>query len=218
VNSEDVGTLSTPPSQPFLPSPVGSYWYDVPRDSWTWAPEVYAMHGLPPHVQPTTALFVELRHPDDRRAVLETLDRVLETGDAFSVVHRVVHDNGSVRDLALIGQGHPNGGGEVATIRGYFVDLTEAITLRIRTAADQAVAAAAVHRGAIEQAKGVLSLTYGLGDEEAMSLLRALSSRRNLKLNLISERLVAAARQGAGSTPALRRRIDELIESVTRPA
>ena len=216
MTSDDADTVSTLPTSPSSFTPVGAYWYDVPRDSWSWTPAVRVMHGVDAGFDPTTAHFVALRHPDDRRVVLETLDRVLETGGPFSVVHRVVRDDGGVRELALVGDGHRDSEGEVVTVRGYFVDLTDTLDTRTRSAADQAVAAAAVHRSAIEQAKGVLSLTYGLDEEEAMSLLRALSSRRNLKLNLISERLVAAARQGAGSTPALRRRIDEVLESVTR--
>ena len=50
-----------------------------------------------------------------------------------------------------------------------------------------------------------------------MSMLRRVSSHSNLKLRTLAARLVEAVQAGAGSTLALRRRLDEVLDAVSRP-
>ena len=53
------------------------------------------------------------------------------------------------------------------------------------------MAASAEHRAAIEQAKGALMLTFGVEEDGAFELLRAYSSRHNIKLAEVAHRIVA---------------------------
>ncbi|MGZ4438405.1 MAG: ANTAR domain-containing protein [Nocardioidaceae bacterium] len=195
---------------------IGAYRYDVPRDAWTWTPEVYAMHGIDPGTPPTTALITERRHPEDRQAVVDLMDRTVATGARFSLLHRVLHSGDAVREIIVIGEGVPDGTGTVTVVQGFFVDLSESLLERTRRAANEAVAGAVVHRAAIEQAKGVLSLAYGLDEAEAMRMLRTVSSHSNVKVRALAERLMDRVRDGAGSSQALRRRMDDVLRVVSR--
>ena len=206
----DDATSSCPPA-----GTVGTYRYDVANDAWTWTVEVYAMHGVDPASTPTSELLEQHRHPDDPETVVGLVRSLSAGGDRFSLLHRVVRADGDVRELVAVGEADAAPDGTVA-VRGFYVDVSEGLEKRLSAAADEAVRAAVQHRAAIEQAKGALSLAYGLSEEEAMSLLRAVSSRRNVRLSTLAERLCAAVREGAGSTQALRRRMDDVLSSVSR--
>ena len=204
-------------TSPCLPNdPVGAYRYDVRTEVWTWTPEVYAMHGVDPALTPTSELLEQHRHPEDPESVVGLVRSLGAGGERFSLLHRVVRADGDVRELVAVGEADAAPDGTVAAVAGFYVDLSEGLTKRLSHAADAAVRAAVEHRAAIEQAKGVLSLAYGLTDEEAISLLRAVSSRRNIRLSLLAERLCAAVRDGAASTQALRRRMDDVLSAVSR--
>jgi transcriptional regulator with GAF, ATPase, and Fis domain len=56
-------------------------------------------------------------------------------------------------------------------------------------------------RAVIEQAKGVLMVNRGLGDEEAFEWLREQSQQRNVKLRRIAEELVRGALDGSLGRP-----------------
>jgi hypothetical protein len=195
---------------------VGTFAYDVLREAWSWTPEVYAMHGVDPALTPTDALLDRCRHPDDPQTVVALVRGVTTAGGRFSLLHRVCHPAGEVRDLLVVGEAERGSEGTVATIRGFYADVSDAVAARTGAAADEAVRAATEHRAAIEQAKGALSLAYGLTEDEAISLLRAVSSRRNLRLSVLAERLCTAVREGAASSQALRRRMDTVLSTVSR--
>lgn len=56
------------------------------------------------------------------------------------------------------------------------------------------IRAAAAHRGTIEQAKGILSVTHGLTIGEAFQLLRATSNEHNVAVRDLAARLVTLGR------------------------
>jgi AmiR/NasT family two-component response regulator len=54
-----------------------------------------------------------------------------------------------------------------------------------------AVAEIAEHRAAIDQAKGMLILLYGLDDDAVFAMLRWRSQNANVKLRALAEQLVS---------------------------
>ena len=71
-------------------------------------------------------------------------------------------------------------------VRGYLIDVTDALHRDLAAATRMAVELSAETRAAIEQAKGALMITYGLDEDEAFALLRWHSQHSNIKLRDIA--------------------------------
>jgi hypothetical protein len=69
--------------------------------------------------------------------------------------------------------------------------LTTLLNRNVQAHITAAVAEIAQNRAAIEQAKGMLILLYGVDEESAFTLLRKLSENENIKLRALAEQLVA---------------------------
>lgn len=197
---------------------TGRFVYDVAQDRWEWDDDVYAIHGYQPgEVEPTTELFRQHKHEDDRARVEEAIDRAIRTGEPFNIYYRI-RARGAERRVVVVGEGVCVAGPEgtsVTHLTGYYLDLTPEFVAESTAAADAAVAASAKARDTIEQAKGVLMLGYGLDADAAFAMLRWWSRNRNVKVREIAERLLTVAREGHASHPGLRKLLDDLLDDLT---
>lgn len=76
---------------------IGSWSWDISSDVVEWSDELYRLFGLEPQsVRMSYARFLEHVHPEDRPRVEETVMRAYETGQPFSVDHRLVRPEGPV--------------------------------------------------------------------------------------------------------------------------
>ena len=79
----------------------------------------------------------------------------------------------------------------------------------------EAVAQIAENRAAIDQAKGMLMLAYGIDAQTAFELLRWRSQQTNAKLRLLADQLVADfTALGGGETLPPRSAYDNLLLTV----
>jgi len=69
-----------------------------------WSPEVYKLLGLPEHAEPDTFSFLQMVHPDDRRALDTVIARVLNTGGDYETEFRVQRNDGELRWLVSRGR------------------------------------------------------------------------------------------------------------------
>ncbi len=76
---------------------------------------------------------------------------------------------------------------------GHVLDLTTLRLSATRAAANHAVNEAAKHRAVIEQAKGMLMLTYRIDADTAFDVLRRHSQTTNTKVHDLAAHLVAQA-------------------------
>jgi ANTAR domain/PAS fold len=175
-------------------------------ERWWWSPELFQLHGLRPgDRQPGVALLLENTHHDDRRRVAAAVDQGLHEGRPFAVEHRVVRPDGTVRTAVLFGEPEVGADGAVSAVSGLVIDVTDG---RPGTGADQQLRAleteveqlrtAMASRAAIEQAKGVLMLLMGCGDQVAFDLLAHISSHTHRKVREVAGAIVASA---SGRTP-----------------
>ena len=118
--------------------------------------------------------------------MLATFRHHVEKAGPFSCVQRMTDCEDKVRRVIFVGQSEAVAGA-VKRLTGFVVDITEPL----REGARAAVAASHEHRAAIEQAKGALMLCFGIEEDAAFDLLRAYSSKHNLKLSVVAERIVA---------------------------
>ncbi|MET4222889.1 PAS and ANTAR domain-containing protein [Oerskovia enterophila] len=175
---------------------TGQWRYDLITERWWWSPETYRIHGFEPHeVVPTTDLVLAHKHPDDREQFRQIMEAAKVSGDPFHSVHRIMNARGRERVITLVGQGRRHiDTGEVMELMGYFVDTTAPVCERAETMAGDHIRAAAAHRGTIEQAKGILSVTHGLTIDEAFEVLRATSNQHNVPVRELAARLINLGR------------------------
>jgi ANTAR domain/PAS fold len=159
------------------PGNVGWVRFYFAGERWEWSPQVARMHGYAPGaVRPTTALVLSHKHPDDRRAIEALLDEVRATRRAFSSRHRIIDTRGDVH--------------EVVGTHGFYVDLSST-RQDFDDRVTVAVANIVEHREVIEQAKGMLMLTYHIDANRAFEVLRWRSQQSNIKIRMLAEQLIA---------------------------
>jgi PAS domain S-box-containing protein len=166
---------------------VGWFRFHFADGQWEWSPQVAMMHGYRPGtVDPTTALVLSHKHPDDRGQVAATLDEIRRTSRAFSTRHRIIDTRGEVHHVVVVGDQLRDDTGAVVGTHGFYVDVTPAMT----AAQHDVVTEITEAREAIEQARGMLMLVYRITAAPAFELLEWRSQETNVELRLLSEQIV----------------------------
>ena len=167
---------------------VGSFRYLRAEDRWEWSDAVAQMHGYAPgQVQPTTALVMSHKHPDDAANVGRLIEAMTGQGRPFSSRHRIVDTHGRIHPVVVIGERLSDDGGRVIGSRGLYVDLSD---VEDGAAVEDAIADFTQHRAVIEQAKGVLMMTYSISAERAFDILVWRSQETNTKLRKLASQFI----------------------------
>jgi PAS domain S-box-containing protein len=107
-------------------SHTGSWTIRLPSEEVFCSEEVFRIYGVDPN---TTTLSLEtsfqLIHPDDRAFVAEAIRRAIRQKTDYSVEHRAVRPDGSLRYLDVLGHPVLNEGGEAVEYVGTVADITE---------------------------------------------------------------------------------------------
>jgi hypothetical protein len=188
---------------------VGSFRYLRAENRWEWSDAVAQMHGYPPgQVQPTTALVLSHKHPDDASAVGALIDAMTKQGRPFSSRHRIVDTRGRVHPVVVIGERLCDGAGDVIGSQGLYVDLSD-----VDDGSDvkDAIADFTEHRAIIEQAKGVLMMTYAITADRAFDILVWRSQETNTKLRKLAAQLVEDFTTELHVPGGIRERADHLL-------
>ena len=174
---------------------VGRFRFAAATDRWWWSDHMFLIHGMQPgDVVPTRELLLTHVRRDDRAVVAEALDRCVDgarpAGGASTASwtcraspHRVV--------LAVAGDGD----GEVT---GFLVDVTAAHDALLAERVNTELALALESHAAIDQAKGILMLIYGVDEDAAFGILKQSSQRHNIRLRELAGRVVARRGRRAG--------------------
>lgn len=182
---------------------IGWVRYLFDEDRWEWSDEVAQIHGYQPGtVVPTTELVLSHKHPADRAQMTALMERIRETRAAFSSRHRIRDVHGRIHHVIVVGNQLRDDSGRVVGSDGFYVDLTAYEDDR-RSEMSAQVAEFAEHRAAIEQAKGMLMVVYGIDAAAAFDLLRWRSQQANVKLRLLAEQILVDFRalQNDGALP-----------------
>jgi len=109
---------------------VGIWDQDFSSGVVQWSETLEAHYGLLPGTfDGTFEAFVERVHPDDREAVRETIGMAMKSGADFSVEHRTVWPDGTMRWLSGAGRFRLGEHGEPVRGLGISLDVTERRTL-----------------------------------------------------------------------------------------
>jgi PAS domain S-box-containing protein len=104
---------------------LGNWDWDIVDNSLTWSDEVFRIFGMEPQQQKVTYdLFLQAVHPEDREALEGHVREALEGASTYSMDHRVVQPDGSVRHVHEQGEVRRDGGGKPARMLGTVLDIT----------------------------------------------------------------------------------------------
>jgi PAS fold/ANTAR domain len=194
---------------------IGHFHYDIITGRWQWDDNLYLMHGYTPgEVEVTLDLILAHKHPQDRDKASATIEQALRHGQPFSAYQRIVTTDGTVRRVAKVGAGIVDEHDQVVAMDGFYVDLTP----DVQQHADQAVLASAEKRATIEQAKGMVMLTYTIDADAAFEMLRWWSQHYNIKVATLAEQLVDAAAREQVTHPDVKLKVDRLLLDIAARA
>ncbi len=105
---------------------LGSWDWNIEEDKLEWSDEVYRIFGLKPKESGVSyEMFQESIHPDDRAEVTDAVERALVDPDAsYSIEHRVVRPDGSVRTVHELGEVLFSDDGKPVHMTGTVQDVT----------------------------------------------------------------------------------------------
>jgi PAS domain S-box-containing protein len=170
--------------------PAGWFRFYFADQRWEWSEQVQRMHGYEAgSVTVTTELVLSHKHPDDRGHVAATIDQIVHTRQAFSTRHRIVDTRGVVHDVVVVGDRIFDDDGDVIGTQGFYIDVSGTGERSHEAEMNAKLAEISENRAAIEQAKGMLMLIYGINEGAAFDLLRWLSQEANIKLRPLAEQI-----------------------------
>lgn len=107
-------------------SRTGTFHWDIRTNNLQWDDNLSRLFGLhPDEAIQTLERFIERVHPDDRDAVIESVQRCAREGANFDMDLRVVWPDGSIHWLSDIGQTFCDADGQPAYMTGACVDITQ---------------------------------------------------------------------------------------------
>ncbi len=107
---------------------IGSWELDLINDRLTWSNEVYKIFGIPENEGPITyQKFLEMVHPDDRKAVATAYDDSVDNShDSYEIEHRIIkRDSGEIRIVHKKCIHRKNESGKIVGSFGIVQDITE---------------------------------------------------------------------------------------------
>lgn len=107
---------------------LGTWDADLRTEELRWSENVYRILGLPTSVEPDYALFLRTVHPDDRARLMRVQADSLEGLNRYSVDHRVVWPDGSIRHVHEEAVAEVEDG-QVVRLVGTMQDITDQMAL-----------------------------------------------------------------------------------------
>jgi diguanylate cyclase (GGDEF)-like protein/PAS domain S-box-containing protein len=112
---------------------LGSWEWEVAHGTWHWSDELYRIFGFAPRAfSATRARYLAAVHADDQTSVSSALERVRETGVAETLDYRITQQDGAERVVHVRVEALPSSTGEIQTVAGTVLDVTERTQLETR--------------------------------------------------------------------------------------
>lgn len=137
---------------------------------------------------------------EDRSAVQAYWDHVSSHGGPASI-HVSIRDRKDRQHKLLFSADFIMEAGTVMGVWGAVADLTQSIHTDRHQLATEAVAAAALNRAVIEQAKGILMGRAGISADRAYELMSQMSQDMNRKVYVVAQALIDQVK-GVSEAPA----------------
>ena len=188
---------------------VGSFKYFRDEERWEWSDAVAQMHGYAPGaIEPTTALVMSHKHPDDAPTVALLIESVAGHGQPFSSRHRIIDTTGRTHSVLVVGEQLCAGDGTVIGSQGFYVDLSDSGS---DNTVEAVIADFTAHRTEIEQAKGILMTIYDISAQHAFDILVWRSQETNTKLRKLVRQIIRDFTNRLNVPSHVRERADHLL-------
>jgi len=187
------------PHGDFLDCPTGLVEYYFEDGVFRWSDGLYRMYGYERgEVVPSMEMVLPHVEPEDRARVRAYWEHVSTHGGPSSI-YVSIRDRKDRQHKLLYSADYILDGSTPIGVWGVVVDLTTSIHTDRHQLATEAVAASAVNRAAIEQAKGILMGRTGVNAEQAYELMSQLSQDTNRKVYAIASEIIERATVRAGN-------------------
>ncbi len=104
---------------------LGNWEWDIVNNTLIWSDEIYHIFGLSPQqVSVTYDVFLQAVHPEDRQSVMDCVREAVEQGHPYSMDHRILLPDGSLRYVHEQGEVSRNDDGQPAKMVGTVLDIT----------------------------------------------------------------------------------------------
>ncbi len=193
---------------------VGGFRFFPADDLWQWSDEVGRIHGRPAGYQTTTEEMLAAKHPDDRESVRELIARVVAGNVPLSSHHRIVRTDGAVRDVVIAAYSVDAGDEGMRHIEGLYIDVTDTLERERQSILTQSMADLSRRREAIEQAKGMLMLSYQVPAGRAFDILKWRSQETNAKLHDIARQIIDRVLVSGADVMISREEVDRIVLTV----
>jgi diguanylate cyclase (GGDEF)-like protein/PAS domain S-box-containing protein len=183
-------------------APIGSWEWDLASREVTWSHELYEIFGVPDEGRaPTYDGYLELLHPDDRPQIRATIERAAVDGMPYTVEHRIIRPDGTVRTLACAGQVLTGDDGRPVRMLGIGQDVTDSqradAALRESQERTRLIVDAASHAFVSCDEQGVIT-DWNPAAERLLGYRRDEALGRMLEQTIVPERDRAEHRGGMG--------------------
>jgi PAS domain S-box-containing protein len=106
-------------------SHIGSFGWDPVSGEIYWSDETYRIFECELTTKPTFELVIDRTHPDDRMHLRHVIDRAAIEGREFTVEHRLMMADGSVKYVRAVARRSTGESPERLVFRGAITDFTE---------------------------------------------------------------------------------------------
>lgn len=183
------GALSS--VETFLDCPTGTVEHYFADGVFHWSDELYRIHGYERgEIVPTLELGMSHVGPSERAAAEAFWAQVTTTGGPASIYTAIRSRTGQERKLLISADLILNDEGDSVGVWALVVDLTQSIHADRHRLANEAVAASALNRAVIEQAKGILMARAGLTAGEAFTRISTYSQDTNRKVVVVCQDII----------------------------
>ncbi len=105
---------------------IGNWEWDIIENKVHWSDETYRIFGIPPQAFTATFEgFLDLVHPDDREFVKKSIYGALYQGEPYSINHRIILQDGSIRIAHCEGEVIFDNTGKAIQLNGTIQDVTK---------------------------------------------------------------------------------------------
>ena len=105
-------------------SHTGSFGWDVSKDEIYWSAESFRIFEFEPAGKVKVDLILQRTHPEDRIAVQQLLERIIQQRTTFDFEHRLLMPDGSVKYVHVVGRPSENESGRLEFV-GAVTDVSE---------------------------------------------------------------------------------------------
>lgn len=199
--SADENASGAVPHHAFLDCPTGLVEYYFAEGRFRWSDGLYRIYGYERgDVVPSMDMALAHIENHDRDAVQAYWDRVSTSGGPLSM-YVSIRDRRNRHRKLLFSADYIHDGTTPVGVWGVVADITQPINTDRQQLATEAVAASALNRAYIEQAKGILMGRAGVSADRAYELISQMSRDRNRKVHQIAQDIIHQA-TGEDSGPA----------------